>query len=139
MEATAASRRHVLTYRLSKCAENLFNPFAVFGLYIWSTGPHRHAFSDLRRGIRHSSHNLRNTRWAKAINILSGQNTHQYCILSHLFLGEEFKELLGDILRFHGEDDHISVSDSVADALRRDPLFAGIAVHDFTGWRRLAP
>ena len=28
---------------------------------------------------------------------------------------------------------------AVADALRRDPLFAGIAVHDFTGWRRLAP
>ena len=28
---------------------------------------------------------------------------------------------------------------AVADTLRRDPLFAGIAVHDFTGWRRLGP
>ena len=28
---------------------------------------------------------------------------------------------------------------AVADLLHRDPLFAGIAVHDFAGWRRLGP
>ena len=28
---------------------------------------------------------------------------------------------------------------AVADTLHRDPLFAGIAVQDFTGWRRLGP